>query len=83
MFLRRIPIRKIDFSNDWENSMHDKIAENVARVVKLNKSLSSINLSTERSVILDEIQQLTNDIDNLVYKIYNVEKSYIKLIENY
>jgi hypothetical protein len=63
--LRRIPIRKIDFSNPEETSIHNELVELVTQLVPLLKSRLD---SSKNEMKIAEIQI---KINRLVYKLYN------------
>jgi len=75
--LRRIPIRKIDFSNSEDVSIHDTLVELVAQLISL------VDAKLTASKIEQDIVELQVRIDRLVYKLYNtLSEDDIKIVED-
>jgi type I restriction-modification system DNA methylase subunit len=74
--LSRIPIRKIDFTNPEDAFLHDNLIELVTQLITCKKTKSS------SSKIEKEIDELQNQIDQIVYQLYDtLTVEDIKIIE--
>src|SRR5271157_1643417 len=83
-YLKKVPIKRIDFDNPLEKGTHDTIVELVDRMLSLNRSLSEIGdkLTDERAKIEAEIRETDIEIDTLVYKIYEITAEEKQVVEN-
>jgi len=80
--LRALPIRTIDFDNSDDKTMHDKTVKLVERMLDLNKKLPDAKAPPEKTRIQRDIENTDNQIDQLVYKLYNLTPKEIKIIED-
>ena len=69
-YLKQIPIKKIDFNNEVEKNLHDKIVEKVEQILALKKADNQANTDI-----------LENQIDKLVYQLYGLTETEIEIIE--
>jgi len=83
MFLKKLPIRHIDFDNPADKKIHDDLVALVEKMLKLNKRLAPIRNTpcNERDELLREINRTDKEIDNLVYDLYRLTKEERKIIE--
>jgi len=83
MFLKRLPIRCIDFHNPTEKKMHDDLVALVSKMLELNKHLAPIRDTpcNERDEILREINGTDKEIDNLVYDLYGLTEEERRIVE--
>jgi len=83
MFLKRLPIRCIDFDDPTEKKMHDDLVALVDKMLELNKRLAPIRNTpcNERDELLREIKRTDSEIDNLVYDLYGLTEEERKIIE--
>ena len=79
--LRRIPIRKINFDNHDEKSMHDKTVKLIDRMLDLHKKLTKAKVPDEKTKLQRQISTTDNQIDNLVYELYNLTPDEIAIVE--
>ena len=79
--LSKAPIKKINFSNNNEKQIHDKLIELVKTITdeytKQYTDNSSISVIASRKII-----HLEKEIDTLVYELYNVPREEIENIES-
>jgi hypothetical protein len=79
--LRDLPIRAIDFDNPADVALHDKMVLLVERMLDLNKKKAA----EKNPNILDQLEtQITatdNQIDRLVYQLYNLTPEEIAIVE--
>lgn len=59
----------------------EQIIKNADLLIELNKKLTSINLEREKEIIRKQIYALEKQINQIVYKLYNLTKEEIKIIE--
>jgi hypothetical protein len=79
--LSKSPIRKADFHDPKEKAQHDKIVFLVERMLKMHKDQMDANTPQELTVIQREIDAIDKQIDDLVYKLYNLTDEEINTIE--
>ena len=78
---KSLPIRTIDFSNPAEKHKHDRMVSLVEQMLTLHKQLSSAKTSHEKTVIQRQIAAADNQIDKLVYELYELTEEEIKIVE--
>lgn len=81
-FIEKLPIRVIDFDNHENVAFHDKIVGLVEKILKLHENLASTKVPTEKEMIQRQINATDKQIDNLVYKLYNLTDVEIKIVED-
>jgi hypothetical protein len=64
-----------------DKSMHDKMVKLVDRMLELHKQLAAAKIPDEKTRIQREISATDNQIDHLVYELYNLTEDEIKIIE--
>lgn len=79
--INELPIYKIDLSKKEEKEKYDKIIELVDSMIILNKKLILEKNPNSITIINRQINAIDRQIDSLVYKIYNLDESNIKIIE--
>lgn len=79
--LKRLPIRTIDFKNEKEKSLHDKLVLLVGRMLELHKKKGSMPPSSEREKIEREIAVTDEKIDDIVYGLYGITEEERRIIE--
>ena len=77
----RIPMPVIDLSNSSHKEVHDKIVVLVDNIIELNKKVNTEKNPNSITIINRQINAIDRQIDSLVYKIYNLDESNIKIIE--
>jgi type I restriction-modification system DNA methylase subunit len=82
-YLDELPIRQIDFDNPAEKAMHDKLVSLVEKMLELNKKLAPIRdvFSHEKDELVKEIEKTDREIDELVYKLYELTPEEIAIVE--
>ena len=76
-----IYIPNLDLNNKQDKEMHDKIVTLVDNIIALNKKLSAEKNPNSITIINRQINSIDRQIDKLVYQIYNLDESDIKIIE--
>lgn len=80
-FIEKLPIRTINFSKKHEKAQHDKMVKMVEQMLFLNKKVAKLKTPHEKNVIKRQIDATDRQIDNLVYKLYNLTDKEIKIVE--
>ncbi|MBA7645400.1 hypothetical protein ES703_53156 [subsurface metagenome] len=83
MFLKQLPIHRIDFDNPAEKRMHDELVALVERMLELNKRLAPIRKTpcNERDELMRETERTDRHIDNLVYDLYGLTEEERRIVE--
>jgi hypothetical protein len=76
-----IPIRAIDFTNPTDKAMHDQMISLVDRMLDLNKRLPDIKTPHEKTACEREITATDKQIDQLVYRLYDLTEEEIRIVE--
>ena len=82
IYVERLPIRPINFSDPTDKARHDKMVELVDRMLELNKQKHSGKLAPSQMDRVDrEIAATDAEIDNLVYELYGITNEERRIIE--
>jgi len=73
-----IPIKKINFQNNTETDIHNKIITYVKKILDIYNEDSKTVLSEFN----DAINIFENEINKLIYKLYGLDKNEINLIDS-
>ncbi len=79
--LEKLPIRRIDLSNNKEASCHDEITKLVDQLQQLNSEIAEAKLSTRVSQLQSKIDYCESKINELVYQLYELNEEEIKIME--
>lgn len=79
--LSQLPIRQIDFTNQAEKEMHDKIVNLVEQMIEAKKNLAAARLDNERQLLERYCNSLDSQIDGIVYQLYGLTNEEIALVE--
>jgi len=82
-YIKDIPIKMIDFANSEEMKFYDKIIVHVKTLLDIKKRISLSNLSTEKDTLNQRISYLIDEIDNIVFRLYDISDEEIITIENH
>jgi hypothetical protein len=77
-----LPIKTIDFNNVQEKTAHDDLVKLVDTMLVLQMRLKSAKLPNDKRQFQQRIDRTENQIDKIVYELYNLTQSEIDLIEN-
>lgn len=80
-YLVKLPIRTIDFNNPEERSMHDRMVQLVERMLDLHKKKQQAKTNSEKELFDHQIKATDREIDQLVYKLYNITEEEIRIVE--
>ncbi len=81
MFLKTIPIRRINFAKPAEKAQHDKMVTLVERMLTLHKDKAAARLNAEKAMMQQQIEVTDKQIDALVYALYGLTDAEIKVVE--
>ena len=83
-YLKKLPIRCIDFNNLEEKKMHDDLVALVDRMLELNKRLAPIRNTScnERDETQREIKRTDCKIDKLVYDLYGLTEEEREIVKD-
>jgi type I restriction-modification system DNA methylase subunit len=79
--LEQLPIRVIDFNNTEDVKMHDEMVRLVERMMDLKKRYHDTEDARLRQQLDHAIKATDEQIDNLVYKLYNLTDEEIRVVE--
>jgi type I restriction-modification system DNA methylase subunit/predicted type IV restriction endonuclease len=79
--IKKIPIRTIDFDDPADKARHDRMVGLVGQMLELNKKLATAVTPQEKSTINRRIQATDQQIDQLVYDLYDLTPEEIALVE--
>jgi len=80
-YIEKLPIRTIDVRNSDEKKMHDKMVQLVEQMLSLNKQLAEAKTDHEKTLIQRQIAATDNQIDKLVYELYDLTPEEIAIVE--
>jgi len=80
-FIKYLPIRIIDFSNSKDKARHDKMVQLVEQMLDLNKKLAAAKTGHDKTVLQRQIDATDNQIDRLVYELYELTDDEIAIVE--
>ena len=81
MFLNNIPIRRIDFSNNDEESKHNHLVRLVNSILVLNTQLSAAKSQNQKISIQRQIDATETKINQFVYDLYGLTANEINIVE--
>jgi hypothetical protein len=79
IYMERLPMNKIDFSNPAEVKQHDRMVTLVERMLELHKRTPQTPHEKER--LEREIASTDAQIDRLVYELYELTEEEIRIVE--
>jgi type I restriction-modification system DNA methylase subunit len=80
-YLKKIPIKRINFTDKSDTSNHDKMISFVEQMLELHKKISKIKNPDEKTRIQRQIDSTDRQIDQLVYKLYDLTPEEIAIVE--
>jgi len=80
-YLEKLPIRTIDFTDPADKSSHDKIVKLVEHMLELHERLSEATTESEKAAFQQQIDETDQQIDNLVYELYDLTPEEIAIVE--
>ena len=80
-YLEKIPIPRIDFLNQTDKALYNKISDLVSQDIELKNRLKGIRLDHERTMLLRQIDAINKQINTSVYDLYRLTPDEVNLIE--
>jgi hypothetical protein len=81
VYVERLPIPPIDFSNPTDKAHHDRMVDLVEQMLDLHKQLAKAKLPQAKNVLQRQIETTDRQIDQLVYELYGLTDEEIKIVE--
>lgn len=81
-FIEQIPIRIINFSDPNDVARHNQMVTFVETMLNLNKKLQEIQTPHEKTRIQNRIEYTDQQIDSLVYELYDLSEEEITIVED-
>lgn len=81
VYVERLPIPSIDFSNPTDKVRHDTLVDLVDQMLNLHKQLAEAMVSQAKTVLQRQIETTDREIDQLVYELYDLTDEEIKMVE--
>lgn len=78
---RRFPIRVIEPTNKADQAAHDKIVALVEKMLALHRQLATAKTPHDTTMLQRQIDATDNQIDQLVYTLYDLTPAEIALVE--
>ena len=78
--LKKIPIKPINDNN--ENEKYQKIINLVSQMIENQKLYHNAKLDTDKNFYQTKIQRIDDQIDELVYELYELTPEEIKIVKN-
>jgi hypothetical protein len=79
--ISQVPVRKIDFKKPADKARHDKLVLLVDKMLSLMPKLRAATADSEKAVLQNAVTATDQQIDQLVYELYDLTEDEIKLVE--
>ena len=80
-YMEKVPIRPIDLSDPKDRARHEKMVSLVQRMLDLHKRLQTARTEHERGVLERQIAATDEEIDHLVYELYDLTDEEIAIVK--
>ncbi len=80
-YVEQLPIRTIDFNNKREKTMHDEVISLADKMLALHEKLKKAKTPHDRELIERQIKATDDQIDKLVYELYELTEEEIRIVE--
>ena len=80
--IRNFPIPLFDLENADEKALHNLIVRSVEQIIAAKRKLAQAANERDRDFWTNKCDKLESDIDQAVYRLYDLEDEEIRLIEN-
>lgn len=80
IYIEQIPIKKVIEKED--KILHDQIVTLVTQMLEAKKQLGAAQTEGDKNFLENKCASLERQIDNLVYKLYDLTEEEIKIVEN-
>jgi len=82
MYISKLPIRTINFDDPVDVVRHDQIVSLVDQMLELNKRLAESKVPQTTEMLRRQIESTDRQIDQLVYRLYDLTEEEIKIVES-
>lgn len=79
--LRALPIRRIDFSNESDCALHDRMVSLIDQMLSLHERIGESRTDHDQTILQRQIEATDRQIDRLVYELYGLTEDEIAVIE--
>ncbi len=79
-YLRKLPIRTINFSDPADVARHDRMVALVEQMLALHKRLAAAKVPHEQTALQRQIEATDQQIDALVYELYGLTEEEIGVV---
>jgi type I restriction-modification system DNA methylase subunit len=80
-YIESFPIPNLSLENKTEKQQHDQLVKYVETMLELNKRLLDTKLQSDKELLQRRISGLDNEINKLVYQLYDLTPEEIEIIE--
>ncbi|MFB6306074.1 MAG: hypothetical protein ABEH43_03650, partial [Flavobacteriales bacterium] len=80
--VKKLPIKSIVESNSMGTKFRGQIAEKANRMLELNEKLNQATSDSEKSTLEKQIEETDQEIDQLVYQLYELTDEEIQNVEH-
>ncbi len=80
-YVKKLPIRPIDFTEPSNKALHDQMVKLVDRILALCQQVAEARIPQAKSAFQRQIEATDSQIDRLVYDLYELTDEEIKIVE--
>jgi len=80
--ISKLPIKRIDFTNENETILYQAIESNVKKIMQLIEKGRTIKLQSDKIIYQGMIKKCEDEINKSVYKLYKITETEVCVIEN-
>ncbi len=80
-YLRRLPIRRIDFSDPVDRRAHDQLVVLTAQLTALTTEVQAAKTGADRLAIRRELLAREEAVDEIVYELYDLTADQVRCVE--
>ncbi|MFZ0774034.1 MAG: N-6 DNA methylase [Candidatus Sulfotelmatobacter sp.] len=80
-YLKKIPIRRINFTESADRQSHDRIVELVKQIIAAKKQLFRAKKESDKTLYQNKSAALERQIDKMVYELYGLTAEEIAVVE--
>ena len=81
MYVQQLPIRTVNFSNPEDKNRHDRMVDLVEQMLELHERQAQTTTETDKAMLRRQIDATDQEIDNLVYELYELTEEEIAIVE--
>ena len=81
-YVKKLPIRPIDFTEPSDKAHHDQMVKLVDRILALCQQLAEARIPQAKSAFQRQIEATDRQVDQLVYELYSLSEKEIKTVES-